>query len=57
MELEDIHPIAVVAGIVGAGIGWFMTMRIDELGIIWKLLTPIFSAIGGFFIMQKMASG
>ncbi|MCH7851034.1 MAG: hypothetical protein IH845_05315 [Nanoarchaeota archaeon] len=56
MDFEDISPIAVIAGVVGAGIGWFMVGRIDELPAMWKILTPLASGLGGYFIMAKMAN-
>ncbi len=67
MDLSDIHPLAVVAGVIGIGIGIY-TVKIAggggmavgevnmELGIIWKVLIPIACGLGGWFIVQKMAS-
>lgn len=56
MEFDEISPAAVIAGVVGAVIGYFMAGRMEELGLIWRVLTPLLCAIGGFFIVQKMAS-
>jgi len=56
MDLSEIHPFAAVAGVVGGLIGFMMVKRIEAIGMLWKILTPIASAVGGFFIMQKMAS-
>ncbi len=59
MELTDIHPIAVIAGILGAAIGFVMVQRMGgadySIGLMWKILTPIVCGAGGFFIVQKMA--
>jgi len=59
MEISDIHPIAVLAGIIGAVVGFIMVQRISgsdyNIGLLWKILTPIACGAGGFFIVQKMA--
>lgn len=66
MELSDLHPVAVIAGVIGVVIGIY-TVKIAggggmavgdvdmELGIIWKILIPIACGLGGWFIVQKMA--
>lgn len=64
MELSDIHPIAVVAGIAGGIIGFVVIKGMSganisgveyNVGLIWRILIPIVCAVGGFFIVQKMA--
>lgn len=66
MDLSDIHPFAVVAGLIGGLIGLYMLKVASgggigvgeatfQLGIIWKVLIPIACAAGGFFIVQFMA--
>jgi len=64
MEFSDIHPIAVVAGVLGAIIGFVVIKGMGgsnisgveyHVGIIWKILIPIVCAAGGFFVVQKMA--
>jgi len=59
MELEDISPAAAIAGLVGAFIGYIMIARMGgadyNLGLIWKILTPLACGAGGFFIVQRMA--
>lgn len=56
MDIEDINPAAVIGGIVGGAIGYFMAGRMEELQLIWRILTPLFCALGGFFIVHKMSS-
>lgn len=65
-ELDEIHPFAVVAGVIGLGIGWYMVkvatgtggFAISDatvhLGLIWKILIPISCAAACFFIANKM---
>jgi len=59
MEFSDIHPVAVIAGVVGAIIGFIIIKRMTgadyNIGIIWKILIPIVCAAGGFFVVQRMA--
>lgn len=55
MELDEINPAAVIAGLVGGAIGYFMAGRMEEIPALWRILTPIACALGGFFIVQKMA--
>lgn len=66
MELSDLHPIAVIAGIVGIIIGIYMVKVATgggatfgevnmQLGIFWKILIPIACGGGSWFIVQKMA--
>lgn len=59
MDISDIHPIAVIAGAVGAFIGFILIKRMTgadySIGFLWRVLTPIACGIGSFFIVQKMA--
>lgn len=52
MDLEDISPVAVIAGFIGALIGFIMTKRLDTLPMMWRILTPIACFAGGFFYIQ-----
>jgi predicted anti-sigma-YlaC factor YlaD len=60
MDFDDINPIAYVAGAIGALIGIIILKRMTgaeyDIGLLWKILTPIVCALGGFFIVHKMAS-
>ena len=66
MELSDLHPVAVIAGIIGIIIGIYMVKVAGgggfgvgeatmEIGLIWKILTPVATGVGSWFIVQKMA--
>lgn len=60
MEISDIHPVAVIFGILGAVIGFIMIKRMSgttdfNIGLIWRLLTPIACGAASWFIVQKMA--
>lgn len=52
MDFEDISPIAAIAGFVGALIGYVMVRRLDDLPMLWRILTPIACFAGGFFYIQ-----
>lgn len=59
MDLEDINPIAVIFGVVGAALGFFIVSRMSgaefSVGIVWQILTPIVTGVACFFIGQKMS--
>ena len=59
MDFEDLSPVAIGFGIVGALIGVVIVKRMSgaefQLGLMWKILTPIATGIGGWAIVQKMA--
>ena len=55
IELDEINPIAVIAGFVGAAVGFYMSKSMEGIGLMWKILTPIACFIGGFIIMHKMS--
>jgi hypothetical protein len=66
-ELEGIHPLAVIAGAIGAFVGFYSVsvmggggVAVGEaayhVGIIWKILIPVACAIGCFFIAQRIFS-
>ena len=55
MDLEDINPIAAIAGVIGGVIGYSIVGRIPELSFFWKMLTPLACAAASFFMVQKMA--
>lgn len=63
IDLEDIHPLAVVFGIAGALIGLFMIKSMQgfnptgeeyNIGIIWKILIPVVTGVASFFMTNKM---
>ena len=59
MEISDLHPIAIIAGILGVVIGFIMIKRLSgaeyTLGLIWRVLTPIACGAASWFMVQKMA--
>lgn len=58
MEWDELSPIAIIAGVLGALIGFIIIKRMSgaeyEIGFLWKALTPIACGLGSFFIIQKM---
>jgi hypothetical protein len=57
MDFEDINPAAVVLGLVAGLVGLIMTKRmgaVSDVGIIWKILTPIACFLASFFMVQRM---
>ncbi len=59
MDFEDINPIAVIFGIVGAALTLFMMRGVFgfggvDIGLMWKILTPIVTFFACFFLVQKM---
>ena len=54
MEISDIHPLAVIAGLAGLLIGFVMLKYLGamdeeiQLGLIWRILTPIVCGVGSF---------
>lgn len=56
MDLEDINPIAVVFGLVGAFITMMMARYSGaEITLFWKILTPIATFFASFAIVQRMS--
>ena len=55
MELDELSPPGIIAALVAGGIGYFMVAGLDVLGMVWRVLTPVVCAIGGYLIMAKMA--
>ncbi len=65
MELDEIHPLAVVFGLVGLGIGILAVKSMGggglglgeasyDIGIMWKILIPITCAGASFLLTNKM---
>ena len=55
MELDEVNPIAVFLGLIGAVAGFLMTRRMEGLAIMWKVLTPLATFVSCYFVVQKMA--
>lgn len=55
IELDELNPIAIIAGFVGALIGFYMSKNLEGIGIMWKVLTPVACFVGSFAIMHKMS--
>ena len=65
-DISEVHPLAVVFGIGGALVGWYMVkvatgtggFAVGEatvsLNIFWKLLIPIACGGAGFLLTNRM---
>jgi len=54
-ELDEINPIAIAAGFLGALIGFYMSKSMEGIGMMWRVLTPIACFVGSFGIVHKMS--
>ncbi len=59
MDFEDINPIAVLFGIIGGAMTLFMMRGVFgfggvDIGLMWKILTPIVTFAVCFLLTQKM---
>jgi len=55
-DFDEINPISYIAALVAALVGFYMSKSMEGLGLMWKVLTPVACAIGGFLIMHKMSN-
>lgn len=52
IELDEISPIAIAFGLVGAAAGWWAAR---EMGFFWRILTILACGFAGFLVTQRMA--
>jgi ABC-type polysaccharide/polyol phosphate export permease len=48
----EMNPAAFALAIVGAVISLAMTFRIEGLGIVWKILSPILTFAACYFLVE-----
>jgi len=54
-EFDEINPISVIAGCIGAAIGFYMSKSMEGIAMMWKVLTPLACFVGCFAIVHKMS--
>ena len=55
MELDELNPLAVVFGLVGGGLAWYMSGSM-EAGVLMKAITSGITAVACFVIVSKIAN-
>ena len=51
--IDEVNPMFLVLALVGAFVSFLMTSRIEELGMFWKVLTPIATFAAVYFYLAE----